>query len=94
LSDDFDKEPAITSAIDDLRYDVVEKDIVGANDEAMRIKLSILEEEHRDMDAAIVALEMQQPQQTLVIARLKKKKLYLKDQLSRLRDMVEPDIIA
>lgn len=66
----------------------------GANDEALRIRLRALEEEHRDLDMAIRALEDQPMGQSLTIARLKKKKLQIKDEMTRLRDQVEPDIIA
>ncbi len=71
-----------------------EKDIVGANDEALRIRVALLEEEHRDLDTAIKALQIQVAPNLLVIARLKKKKLKLKDEISRIYDLVEPDIIA
>ncbi|MEL6379988.1 MAG: DUF465 domain-containing protein [Pseudomonadota bacterium] len=60
----------------------------------MRIRLRALEEEHRDLDMAIRALEDQPMGQSLTIARLKKKKLQIKDEMTRLRDQVEPDIIA
>ncbi len=71
-----------------------EKDIIGANDDALRLRIALLEEEHRDLDKAIKALQIQPSPELLVIARLKKKKLNLKDEISRLYDQVEPDIIA
>jgi len=71
-----------------------EQDLQGHNDEAMRIRLAMLEEEHRDLDLAIAALEARPDRQMLVIARLKKKKLVIKDRITKLRDLIEPDIIA
>jgi hypothetical protein len=50
--------------------------------------------EHRDLDAAIEALrEMPAPDQ-LQLARLKKRKLRLKDEIAILEDQLIPDIIA
>ncbi len=57
-------------------------------------KLVRLRMEHRDLDAAIAALlETPAPDQ-LQIARLKKRKLRLKDEIAVLEDMLIPDIIA
>jgi hypothetical protein len=57
-------------------------------------RLQYLKTEHRDLDAAIDALrEMPRPDQ-LQIARLKKRKLRLRDEISVLEDMLVPDIIA
>ncbi|MEM9233805.1 MAG: DUF465 domain-containing protein [Pseudomonadota bacterium] len=66
----------------------------GANDEALRIKLSHLEQEHRDLDTAIRSLEERMPYDRLTIQRLKKKKLHLKDEITKLHDQLLPDIIA
>lgn len=53
-----------------------------------------LRTEHRDLDAAIEALrEMPAPDQ-LQLARLKKRKLRLKDEIAILEDQLIPDIIA
>jgi hypothetical protein len=57
-------------------------------------RLTHLRTEHRDLDAAITALgSMTQPDQ-LQIARLKKRKLAIKDEISMLGDQLIPDIIA
>ena len=66
----------------------------AANDEALVHRLSELENEHRDLDSAIVALEGTRNGNFLAIQRLKKRKLRLKDEIERLRDTVNPDIIA
>jgi hypothetical protein len=57
-------------------------------------RLTHLRTEHRDLDAAIFALaSMTQPDQ-LQVARLKKRKLRIKDEISQLGDELIPDIIA
>ncbi len=76
------------------RFSARDSDFDGANDEAMAIRLATLEEEHRDLDAAILALEQNSPYERLTIARLKKKKLQLKDEIKEFKDAMLPDIIA
>lgn len=66
----------------------------GANDEALMIRLKELEQEHRDLDLAIESLEERMPYDRLTIQRLKKKKLGLKDEITKLHDALLPDIIA
>ncbi len=60
----------------------------------MRKRLNLLRIEHRDMDAAIDALTAANSTDLLQIARLKKRKLKLKDQISLIEDYLIPDIIA
>lgn len=50
--------------------------------------------EHRDLDHAIQALGGSATPDQLQIARLKKRKLLLKDEMSWLEDQLIPDIIA
>ena len=64
------------------------------NDEGYQQQLHQLKIEHRDLDDAITALRAQSTVDQLQIARLKKKKLTLKDQIMRLKDQLVPDIIA
>lgn len=64
------------------------------NEEEMRKRLESLRIEHRDLDAAIDALTAAGSQDQLQIARLKKRKLRLKDQITMLEDHLLPDIIA
>jgi hypothetical protein len=64
------------------------------SDMAIERRLSVLREEHQDLDAAVQALEGLPQPDMLQIARLKKKKLALKDKIGRLEDMLMPDIIA
>ena len=64
------------------------------NDEGYQQLLEQLRVEHRDLDDAIHALTRQATIDQLQIARLKKKKLTLKDRIMRLEDQLIPDIIA
>ena len=68
--------------------------IDAANDEAVRMRIRKLEEEHRDLDAAITTMEERMPYDRLTIQRLKKRKLSLKDQITDLHESILPDIIA
>ena len=66
----------------------------GANDEALAIRIAHMEDDHRDLGAAIEAMESQPHRDRLAIARLKKKKLHLKDEILKLKNSMTPDIIA
>ncbi|GGG35289.1 hypothetical protein GCM10008026_15050 [Chelatococcus composti] len=57
-------------------------------------ELNRLREEHRDLDAAIAAIESVGPADQLQVQRLKKRKLILKDRITFLEDKLTPDIIA
>ncbi len=56
--------------------------------------LAMLRTEHRDLDAAIDALTTSGSTDQLQIARLKKRKLRLRDQIAIVEDQLLPDIIA
>jgi hypothetical protein len=60
----------------------------------LRATLLRLKQEHRDLDSAINALEESGRADALQLKRLKKKKLYLKDEIARIEDQLLPDIIA
>jgi len=64
------------------------------DDEALRARLSTLKVEHEDLSAAVEALEAVPRTDQIRIARLKKKKLALRDEIVRLEDRLTPDIIA
>ncbi|WP_183954178.1 YdcH family protein [Sphingobium fontiphilum] len=57
-------------------------------------RLELLRVEHRDLDSAIFALAESGSSDQLQIARLKKRKLRLRDEMSMLEDALVPDIIA
>ena len=59
----------------------------------LRLAAARLRQEHEDYDAAINAM-IQTGCEALRIQRMKKKKLILKDKLSKLEDQIIPDIIA
>ncbi|MGV8987557.1 MAG: YdcH family protein [Cypionkella sp.] len=63
-------------------------------EEMMRIRLEVLRREHRDLDQAIHALELSGRPDQLTLRRLKKQKLFLKEQVVKLEDDIIPDIIA
>lgn len=65
-----------------------------ANDEGLRARIALLRQEHQDLDDAAEALAGLPNPDLLQIARLKKKKLILRDEISRLEDRITPDIIA
>jgi hypothetical protein len=60
----------------------------------LRATLARLKQEHRDLDGAINALEESGRADALQLKRLKKKKLFLRDEISRIEDQLLPDIIA
>jgi hypothetical protein len=59
----------------------------------IRLEFAKLKQEHADFDAAINAM-IATSCDPLQIQRMKKKKLILKDRLSKLEDKIIPDIIA
>jgi len=69
-------------------------DISMKSDEVLRVELEVFRREHRDLDEAIQALAERAAGDQLTVQRLKKKKLQLKDLISRIEDRLLPDIIA
>ncbi|MBE2277465.1 MAG: DUF465 domain-containing protein [Rhodobacteraceae bacterium] len=63
-------------------------------EDMVRVKLGVLRREHRDLDEAIHALETTGRPDPLTLRRLKKQKLALKDQITKVEDQLIPDIIA
>ena len=68
------------------------------NEQELRKRLESLKSEHRDLDVAIAVLTEAGDSggfvDQLQIARLKKRKLQLKDRISAIEDNLIPDIIA
>nr|WP_298925649.1 DUF465 domain-containing protein [uncultured Erythrobacter sp.] len=64
------------------------------NEQELTKKLALMRTEHRDLDAAIAALTEAGSSDQLQIARMKKRKLGLKDQIAIIEDTLLPDIIA
>ncbi|KFL44816.1 hypothetical protein IL54_0182 [Sphingobium sp. ba1] len=57
-------------------------------------RLELLRVEHRDLDTAIAALVDSGGGDQMQVARLKKRKLRLRDEIAQLEDELVPDIIA
>jgi len=64
------------------------------DDKELQGRLEVLTEEHRDLDTAIEALRALPGHDQIQLARLKKRKLKLKDEIRQLHDQLLPDIIA
>lgn len=67
-----------------------------ANDppELLQIRLHELRVEHRDLDEVIARLLEDPSGDELMLRRLKKRKLQIKDRIAILERMIEPDIPA
>lgn len=69
--------------------------MVQATDvEALKQRIYQLQIEHRDLDDVISRLSQSPAQDQLQLQRLKKRKLYLKDQIAMLERQLEPDVPA
>jgi hypothetical protein len=60
----------------------------------LRSQLARLRQEHRDLDAAIEALQSSPASDILQVQRLKKRKLFLRDRITHIEVQLTPDIIA
>jgi hypothetical protein len=67
---------------------------MGANHERVHSRMIELEIEHRDLDAAISLLVLAHDRDDLLLRRMKKRKLFLKDEIIRLKMQLVPDIPA
>ena len=63
-------------------------------EDALRAKLAELRQDHADLDAAVQAIALSPLPDMPLIARLKRKKLKLKDEIAGIEDQLNPDIIA
>jgi hypothetical protein len=64
------------------------------DESTLREQLARLQQEHRDLDAAIAALASSPGSDLIQVQRLKKRKLVLRDQIRQVEDQLTPDIIA
>ena len=64
------------------------------SEEVLRVKLEVLKRQHGDLDTAIRAIQESRTGDALMIQRMKKQKLALKDQIAAIEDRLTPDIIA
>jgi len=67
---------------------------MGMSDEELQMRLKLLKIEHRDLDEAIIALVDAGNADQLRLARLKKRKLQLRDRIIMIENQLIPDIIA
>lgn len=58
---------------------------------SLRSRLAALQAEHRDLDLAIGQIATAPPEDELLVRRLKKRKLALKDRITLIERMLEPD---
>jgi hypothetical protein len=63
-------------------------------EDELRARLTELRQDHADLDAAVNALAASPLPDMLLIGRLKRKKLAMKDEMSRIEALLTPDIIA
>jgi hypothetical protein len=62
--------------------------------ETLRASLEELRVEHRDLDAAITRLDTAPSDDELLLRRLKKRKLHLKDRIAAIERQLDPDEYA
>ena len=65
-----------------------------ADAQGLKQKINQLQTEHRDLDDVISRLSQSPAQDQIQLQRLKKRKLYIKDQIAILERQLEPDIPA
>ncbi len=65
-----------------------------SDEQMLRAQLEELRREHRELDTRIESLHSDHLSDQLTLKRLKKRKLWLKDQIARVEDQLYPDIIA
>ena len=68
--------------------------MIGIENKDIILRLAHVRSEHGDLDVAIAALIDQGVPDQLQLARLKKRKLRLKDEMAMLENQLVPDIIA
>lgn len=67
---------------------------ISEEEAALHARVRLLRQEHADLDASIDALGQAAVPDQLMIARLKREKLALKDEIVKIEDVILPDIIA
>lgn len=65
-----------------------------ADVQGLKVKINQLQTEHRDLDDVINRLSQSPAQDQIQLQRLKKRKLFIKDQIAMLERQLEPDIPA
>jgi hypothetical protein len=87
--------PLLTPRNVTRRLQLHKTDAMARQDEReLREQLTRLRAEHRDLDSEIVVMEQTGSADQLLVKRLKRRKLVLKDQITSIEDRLLPDIIA
>ncbi len=68
--------------------------MTDADEQALRLKLAELKQEHRDLDQAIDLMSEAANRDAFQLGRMKKRKLQIKDLIARIENALLPDIIA
>jgi len=69
-------------------------DISMKTEEVLRVELEVFRREHQELDEATRVMQERGTADQLMLKRLKKKKLLLKDKIALIEDRLLPDIIA
>jgi hypothetical protein len=75
-------------------YGATKAEMTPEEERELRQQLTRLQQEHRDLDAAIAALQDSPGADVIQVQRLKKRKLQLRDRITFIEDQLTPDIIA
>jgi hypothetical protein len=71
-----------------------DEDLSDTADRELHDRVKALRQEHADLDASIEALEAMPVPDQLRIARIKRRKLALRDEIVKIEARILPDIIA
>lgn len=77
---------------DDIDEGVADAGVLEENHALVRV--AVLKAEHELLDGHLLQLQAEAQPDQMQIARLKKRKLLLRDEMVRLEDQLTPDIIA
>ena len=93
-----DNDPILELVVEEAQVDDLEPTVrelpISAEVVAWRGEMALLKQEHKDLDDAIQALELVPVPDQILIARMKRKKLALRDRIATVEDKINPDIIA
>ena len=93
-----DNDPILELVVEEAQPDDLEPTVrelpISAEVVAWRGEMALLKQEHKDLDDAIQALELVPVPDQILIARMKRKKLALRDRIATVEDKINPDIIA
>jgi hypothetical protein len=69
-------------------------EIGNADRVALMERLAEMKQQHRDLDSAIAHLVIDPLHDQLLVTRLKRRKLLLKDNIARIEREIDPDVLA